>query len=351
MAYILPILIPASRVLSSPRRDEGACRQYATDEQRSQAGCTAERLQLGFHRGLLSCVSMSTSHTIRKVVFPAAGLGTRILPATAVLPKELLPILDKPIIQYGVEEALASGLNEVILVTSPGTTMLEDHFDRHPELEEILERRGTSALLDGLREVSKRMELSTVFQDEPRGLGHAVLVSRELVDDEPFAVVLSDDVIDADPPALRQMLAVFDDVQGPVILVERVPHDAVHRYGVIDPESLGGGVYRVNDLVEKPSAENAPSNLAIIGRYLLTPDIYPALAETGKDSGGEIQLTDGLRRLLQTRPIHAVVLDGVRQDAGNKLGYLRAILYFARKHPELADHVPALVQNLESEGR
>ena len=292
---------------------------------------------------------MSTSHTIRKVVFPAAGLGTRILPATAVLPKELLPILDKPIIQYGVEEALASGLNEVILVSSPGKTMLEDHFDRHPELDEILERRGKSALLDGLREVSRRMEFSTVFQDEPLGLGHAVLVSRELVDDEPFAVVLSDDVIDADPPALRQMLAVFDDVEGPVVLVERVPQDTVHRYGVIDGEPLGGGVYRVNGLVEKPSPENAPSDLAIIGRYLLTPDVYTALEETGQDSGGEIQLTDALLRLLQTRPIHAVVLDGVRQDAGNKLGYLRAILYFARKHPELAGHLPELLRNLESE--
>ena len=289
---------------------------------------------------------MATPHTIRKVVFPAAGLGTRILPATAVLPKELLPILDKPIIQYGVEEALASGLNEIIMVSSPGKTMLEDHFDRHPELEEILERRGKSALLDGLREVSKRMDLSTVFQDEPLGLGHAVLLSRELVDGEPFAVVLSDDVIDADPPALQQMLTVFRDVAGPVLLVERVPRDAVSRYGIIAGESLGGGVYRVDGLVEKPSAEDAPSDLAIIGRYLLTPDIYHALEETEADAGGEIQLTDGLRRLLETRPIHAVVLDGVRQDAGNKLGYLRAILYFARKHPELADHIPELVRDL-----
>ena len=289
---------------------------------------------------------MPMSRTIRKVVFPAAGLGTRILPATAVLPKELLPILDKPIIQYGVEEALASGLDEIILVSSPGKTMLEDHFDRHPELEEILERRGKSDLLNGLREVSRRMELSTVFQDKPLGLGHAVLVSRDLVDDEPFAVVLSDDVIDADPPALRQMLAVFDDVGGPVLLVERVPHDAVHRYGVIDSEPLGGGVYRVTDLVEKPAPENAPSDLTIIGRYLLTPDIYPALEDTRHDNGGEIQLTDGLRQLLQSRPIHAVELDGVRQDAGNKLGYLRAILYFARKHPEIADSVPELLRSL-----
>ncbi|MDP6582290.1 MAG: UTP--glucose-1-phosphate uridylyltransferase [Vicinamibacterales bacterium] len=292
---------------------------------------------------------MSTPPTVRKVVFPAAGLGTRILPATAVLPKELLPIIDKPVIQYGVEEALASGLPQIILVSSPGKTLLEDHFDRHPELEEILERRGKSALLDGLRDVATRMELSTVFQDEPLGLGHAVLVSRELVDDEPFAVALSDDVIDADPPALRQMLTVYNEVGGPVLLVERVPHDAVSRYGVIDGESLGGGVFKVRDLVEKPDPAEAPSDLTIIGRYILTPDIYPALEATSHDAGGEMQLTDGLRRLLKTRPIHAVELDGIRQDAGNKLGYLRAILYFARKHPDLAGHLPELLRTLESD--
>ena len=182
-----------------------------------------------------------------------------------------------------------------------------------------------------------------MFQDEPLGLGHAVLVSRELVDDEPFAVALSDDVIDADPPALRQMLTVYEDVAAPVLLVERVPHDAVHLYGVIDGEPLGGGVFKVRDLVEKPTPASAPSDLAIIGRYLLTPDVYPALEETAHDSGGEIQLTDGLRRLLATRPIYAVELDGVRQDAGNKLGYLRAILYFAGKHPELAPRLPELL--------
>ncbi len=291
---------------------------------------------------------MTAMQTIHKVVFPVAGLGTRILPATAVVPKELLPIVDKPIIQYGIEEAVASNLTQVILVSSPGNTMIEDHFDRHPQLEEILERRGKSVLLDNLHAVAREIDLSTVFQDQPLGLGHAVLMSRELVDDAPFAVVLSDDVIDADPPALRQMLEVFDDVAGPVVLVERVPRDAVHRYGVIDGVSLGGGVYRVNNLVEKPSPDDTPSNLAIIGRYLLTPDVYRALEETGVDSGGEIQLTDGLRRLLQTRPLHAVELDGVRQDAGNKLGYLRAILYFARKHPELAADVPKLLRTLES---
>ena len=278
---------------------------------------------------------MTTSRAIRKVVFPAAGLGTRILPATAVLPKELLPIVDKPIIQYGVEEAVAAGLSQIVLVNSPGKRMLEDHFGRHAALDALLARRGKSALLDGLRRLAAGIELSTALQDEPLGLGHAVLVSRERVGDEPFAVVLSDDVIDADPPALAQMLAVFARVDGPVLLVERVPREAVGRYGVIAGEALGDGVHRVTDLVEKPAPEDAPSDLAIIGRYVLTPDVYPALERTAQGLGGEIQLTDGLRRLLAERPIFAVELNGVRHDAGNKPGYLRAILHFARKHPEL----------------
>jgi UTP--glucose-1-phosphate uridylyltransferase len=291
---------------------------------------------------------MSTPPPIRKVVFPAAGLGTRILPATTVLPKELLPIVDKPIIQYGVEEALGAGLRDVILVCSPGKTMVEEHLDRHPVLEEALERRGKTTLLDGLREAVQQIELSTVFQDEPLGLGHAVLVSRELVDNEPFAVILSDDVIDAAPNALEQMLAVYQEVGGPVLLVERVPHQAVGRYGVIAGTPIRDGVYRVEDLVEKPPPDAAPSDLAIIGRYLLTPDVYTALAETGEGSGGEIQLTDGLRRLLEERPIHAVELSGVRQDAGNKLGYLRAILYFAQKHPEIGDDATDLIRSAVS---
>lgn len=278
---------------------------------------------------------MAPSPPIRKAVFPAAGLGTRILPATAVLPKELLPVVDKPIIQYGVEEAVAAGLSQIVLVSNPGKQMLEDHFGPHAALDATLARRGKSALLDGLRALAAGIELSTAIQDEPRGLGHAVLVSRERVGDEPFAVVLSDDVIDADPPALARMLAVFAQVDGPVLLVERVPREAVGRYGVVAAEALGEGVHRVTDLVEKPAPADAPSDLAIIGRYLLTPDIFRALERTGQGRGGEIQLTDGLRRLLAERPLFAVELDGVRHDAGNKPGYLRAILHFARKHPEL----------------
>ncbi len=280
---------------------------------------------------------MSTSRPIRKAVFPAAGLGTRILPATAVLPKELLPIVDKPIIQYGVEEAAAAGLSQIVLVNSPGKRILEDHFAPPAALDAVLARRGKSALLDGLRDLTAGIDLSTAYQAEPLGLGHAVLVSRERIGDEPFAVVLSDDVIDADPPALRQMLAAYAEVDGPVLLVERVPREAVGRYGVIAGDPLGGGVYKVTDLVEKPAPHEAPSDLAIIGRYLLTPDVYPALERTERGRGGEIQLTDGLRRLLAQRPIFAVELDGVRHDAGNKPGYLRAILHFARKHPELRD--------------
>ena len=285
---------------------------------------------------------MSSSSLIRKIVFPAAGLGTRVLPATAVLPKELLPIVDKPIIQYGVEEAVVSGLTKVILVHSAGNTMIKDHFGQHSRLEEQLEQRGKSALLDDLRGVVARIELSLVPQAEPLGLGHAVMVSRKLVDNEPFAVLLSDDVIDADPPALKQMLAIFAEVNGPVLLVERVSRDVVDRYGIIDGELVGPGLYRVKDLVEKPTPDDSPSNLAIIGRYLLTPDVYPALLEARQGSGGEIQLTDGLRRLLKRRPIHAVELAGVRHDAGSKLGYVRSILYFASRHPELAPHLRTL---------
>lgn len=283
---------------------------------------------------------MPPPRPIRKAVFPAAGLGTRILPATAVLPKELLPIVDKPVIQYGVEEAAAAGLSQIVLVNSPGKRILADHFGPHAALDAVLARRGRSGLLDGLRELAAGIELTTVLQHEPLGLGHAVLVSRDTVGDEPFAVVLSDDVIDAEPPALRQMLSVYATLGGPVLLVERVPRDAVGRYGVIAGEARGGGVHEVTDLVEKPAPADAPSDLAIIGRYLLTPDVYPALEKTPRGRGGEIQLTDGLRRVLAERPIFAVELDGVRHDAGNKPGYLRAILHFARKHPELRRELP-----------
>jgi UTP--glucose-1-phosphate uridylyltransferase len=287
--------------------------------------------------------------TIRKAVFPVAGLGTRFLPATKAQPKEMLPLVDKPIIQYGVEEAVASGVDNIILVTGRGKNAIEDHFDVSVELETFLESRGKKELLAEIRKISNMINFSYVRQGEPLGLGHAVLVTRNLVGDEPFAVILGDDVIDADPPALRQMIDVFNEVQGPVLAVERVPKADVSSYGIIDADEIRPGVYRIRDLVEKPARDEAPSDLAIIGRYILTPDIFPALAETALDRTGEIQLTNGLRRLLKDRPIYACVIDGVRHDTGNKLGFLRAVVYFALRRPDLADAFREYLRTIDVE--
>ena len=241
-------------------------------------------------------------------MFPAAGLGTRFLPATKAQPKEMLPLVDKPIIQYSVEEALASGVSNVILVTGRGKNAIEDHFDVSVELETFLEARGKKEQLDEVRKISNLINFAYVRQGEPLGLGHAVLVTEELVGDEPFAVILGDDVIDADPPALRQMIDVFNEVGGPVLAVERVPRDEVSSYGVspIDETAeLPRGVYKVRDLVEKPPKEEAPSNLAIIGRYILTPDIFASLRETGRTAPARSSSPNGLRHLLKSRPIYA----------------------------------------------
>jgi UTP--glucose-1-phosphate uridylyltransferase len=278
-----------------------------------------------------------TKTAIRKAVFPAAGLGTRFLPATKAQPKEMLPLVDKPIIQYGVEEAVASGVDNIILVTGRGKNAIEDHFDVSVELETFLEARKKTDLLAEIRKISNLINFSYVRQGEPLGLGHAVLVTKALVGDEPFAVILGDDVIDANPPALKQMIDVFNDVQGPVLAIERVPRQDVSAYGIIDGEEIKPGVYRIRDMVEKPPREEAPSDLAIIGRYILTPDIFPALEATVSDRTGEIQLTNGLRRLLKDRPIYGCRIDGVRHDTGNKLGFLKAVVYFALRRPDLAD--------------
>ena len=286
--------------------------------------------------------------SVRKAVFPAAGLGTRFLPATKAQPKEMLPLVDKPIIQYGVEEATASGVTDIVIVTGRGKNAIEDHFDVSIELESFLEARGKKDLAAEVRTISSLVgSLSYVRQGEPLGLGHAVLTARSLVGQEPFAVILADDVIDAEPPALAQMLKVFAEVDGPVILVERVPRDQISGYGVIDATPIRPGVYRIRDLVEKPTREEAPSNLAIIGRYILTPDIFPALEATTHDRTGEIQLTNGLRRLLASRPIHACEIAGVRHDTGNKLGFLKAVVYFAMQRPELAEPFRRYLESLD----
>ena len=277
--------------------------------------------------------------TVRKAVFPAAGLGTRFLPATKAQPKEMLPLVDKPIIQYGVEEAVAAGADNIILVTGRGKNAIEDHFDVSIELESFLEARGKREQLAEVRKISNMINFAYVRQGEPLGLGHAVLVTRELVGDEPFAVILGDDVIDATPPAIKQLIDVFQRLDGPILAVERVPREDISSYGVIAIEpnvGLGDGICQVRDLVEKPPREEAPSDLAIIGRYVLTPDIFPALAATKSDRTGEIQLTDGLRELLKQRPIYACEVKGVRHDTGNKLGFLKAVVYFALRRPDLA---------------
>src|SRR5436190_15197462 len=273
---------------------------------------------------------------VRKAVFPAAGLGTRFLPATKAQPKEMLPLVDKPIIQYGVEEALNSGVNNIILVTGRGKNAIEDHFDVSVELETFLETRGKRELLAEIRKISNLINVSYVRQGEPLGLGHAVLVTKDLVGPEPFAVILGDDVIDAKPPALKQKIDVFEELDGPVLAIEEVPPGDVSSYGIIDAEEVRPGVYKIRDLVEKPARDEAPSNLAIIGRYILTPDIFPALEETARDRSGEIQLTNGLKRLLEKRPIYACEVTGVRHDTGNKLGFLKAVTYFALRRPDLA---------------
>jgi UTP--glucose-1-phosphate uridylyltransferase len=276
---------------------------------------------------------------VRKAVFPAAGLGTRFLPATKAQPKEMLPLVDKPTIQYGVEEAVASGVSNIILVTGRGKNAIEDHFDVSAELEAFLESRGKLEQLEEVRSISRLINVSYVRQGEPLGLGHAVLVTEAIVAGEPFAVILADDVIDAEPPGLSQMIAVYERADGPVIAVERVPEDQVSSYGIVDVEPashLGHGVYRIKDLVEKPPRAEAPSNLAIIGRYILTPDIFAALKNTARDRSGEIQLTNGMKQLLASRPLYAYEVQGVRHDTGNKLGFLKAVVYFGLKRPELA---------------
>ena len=298
---------------------------------------------------LTPSVTMREMPPVRKAVFPAAGLGTRLLPATKAQPKEMLPLVDKPIIQYGVEEAVASGIDNIILVTGRGKNVIKDHFDVSVELETFLEARGKRDQLAEIRKISNLINFAYVRQGEPLGLGHAVLVARELVGQEPFAVILGDDVIDATVPAIKQLIDVFQRVNGPVLAVERVPREDISSYGVIDivpGAQLGEGIYQVKDLVEKPPRDEAPSDLAIIGRYVLTPDIFPALAATKSDRTGEIQLTNGLRELLKSRPIYACEVKGVRHDTGNKLGYLKAMVYFALLRPDLADKFSSYLASL-----
>jgi UTP--glucose-1-phosphate uridylyltransferase len=283
---------------------------------------------------------------VRKAVFPAAGLGTRFLPATKSSPKEMLPLVDKPLIQYVVEEAVASGIETIIIVTGRGKATMEDHFDVSFELEHVLEERGKTELLKQMRAISEMARVSYVRQPEALGLGHAVLQAKDLVGDEPFAVMLSDDIIDAEVPALQQLLDVYEKYDAPVIGTMEVEGEAISRFGALAVDEVERGVYRVKDMVEKPPLADAPSNLAIIGRYVLTPDIFEEIERTTPGAIGEIQITDAMRSLLQRRPFYAVKFDGVRHDAGDKLGFLIATVEFALKRPDLADEFKEYLRSL-----
>lgn len=288
---------------------------------------------------------------VRKAVFPAAGLGTRFLPATKASPKEMLPLVDKPIIQYGVEEALHSGIQNMIIVTGRGKSAIEDHFDVSFELEHVLEAKGKKEMLSAVRAISDMIDVSYVRQKEALGLGHAVLRAKELVGSEPFAVVLADDVIDSEVPCIRQLLDVYEFYGASVVALMEVPRDQISNYGVVDAEPVPHNgtkdrLYRIRNLVEKPKAEDAPSNLAIIGRYILTPEIFTSLEEIGPGAIGEIQLTDGLRHLLRSRPIYGFRFDGQRYDAGDKLGFLKATVEFALKRSDLGGPFRAYLKSL-----
>ncbi len=282
---------------------------------------------------------------ITKAIFPAAGFGTRFLPATKAIPKEMLPLVDKPLIQYVVEEAKDSGLEEMIIVTGMGKTAIENHFDTSVELELLLKERGKKEILEMVRKISNMVHFAYTRQKEPLGLGHAIYITKNLVGKEPFTVFLGDDIIDSKVPAMRQLLDVYDAYGSSVLAVQKVPRSKAHLYGIIKGKKVGPGTYRVLDLVEKPKS-SPPSNLAVIGRYVLTPGIFGALEKTKKGRGGELQLTDGIRKLLDTEEVYAVEFEGTRYDAGDKLGFIEANISFALKRKDLARELKRFLRGL-----
>lgn len=287
---------------------------------------------------------------IAKAVFPAAGLGTRFLPATKAQPKEMLPLVDKPLIQYVIEEAVASGIRNITIVTGRGKNAIEDHFDVSYELEQVLEARGKHDQLREVRQISNMINVSYVRQKEALGLGHAILVSRDAVGNEPFAVMLGDDIIDSEVPCMKQMMDLFEKLQASIIATCEVPRAEISHYGVIrgfPVEGFNGRVYRIQDVVEKPPASEAPSSLAIIGRYILTPEIFAVLDKTRTGNGGEIQLTDGIRLLLEQQPVYAYMFEGTRYDAGDKLGFLKATVEFALRRSDLGTEFRQYLKSLK----
>ncbi|MGQ9508175.1 MAG: UTP--glucose-1-phosphate uridylyltransferase GalU [Thermodesulfobacteriota bacterium] len=283
---------------------------------------------------------------VKKAVIPAAGFGTRFLPATKVVPKELLPIVDKPTIQYIMEEVAQSGMEQVILITGREKGSIEDHFDTSTELENYLRKKGRDDLLQMVQKISEMVTLVAVRQKEPLGLGNAVLCARKIVGQEPFAVLLGDDLIDAKVPCIRQMMEIYQRLDGAMVAIQRVPKSETHLYGIVKGKKIEDRLYRIEDMVEKPKQGEAPSNLAIIGRYILPPQIFEILERLNPDQRGEIQLTDGLRELRQDFPVFGYEFIGDRYDAGDKLGYLQANISFGLKHPELGPKLKRFIKKL-----
>jgi UTP--glucose-1-phosphate uridylyltransferase len=283
---------------------------------------------------------------IRKAVIPAAGFGTRFLPATKSQPKEMLPIVDTPVIQYVVEEAVQAGITDLLMIIGTGKRSIEEHFDRSFQLERQLESQGKTAELQAMRRISELADIHFVWQKEMRGLGDAVHCARYHIHDEPFVILLGDTVIDAAKPAARQLVELYDELQQPVVLLEQVEPKKVSLYGVIDGQEIRPGVYRIRDFVEKPRPEEAPSHLAIAGRYLLTPDVFGFIQETAPGKGGEIQLTEALRSLVRTRPMYGLKLDGKRCDIGNKEGFIRTNIEFALRRADMADDLRQFIKQL-----
>jgi UTP--glucose-1-phosphate uridylyltransferase len=285
---------------------------------------------------------------IRKAVFPVAGLGTRFLPVTKASPKEMLPIVDKPLIQYAVEEAAAAGITEMIFVTGRGKRSIEDHFDKAYELEAELAAHGKVKLLQEIQSLlPDNLHYSYVRQSEALGLGHAVMCARSLVGDEPFAVVLADDLIDAEVPVLSQMIDLYEQHNSSVIGVQNVPLEQTQQYGIVRPQSMGVRIHRIADIVEKPQPENAPSTLGVVGRYVFTPEIFDSLDNLRPGTGGEIQLTDAIAAMLDKHPVLAYEFKGRRYDCGSKLGYLQASVVYALRHPAIAEDFGNFVTQLQ----
>ena len=283
---------------------------------------------------------------VRKAIIPAAGLGTRFLPATKAQPKEMLPIVDKPTIQYIIEEAVASGIEDIIIISGRGKQTIENHFDRSIELEMELEKTGKTDYLKMVREIADMANVHYIRQKQPRGLGHAVLVAKQFIGDEPFAVLLGDDIVVSKTPCLGQMIEQFEECQSSILGVQTVPEEVVNKYGIIDGERVSDRMYRVHDMVEKPDPEHAPSHVAVLGRYIITPEIFPLLETQGAGKGGEIQLTDALKRLAKQQEVYAYDFKGHRYDVGDKFGFIQATLDFALKREDLREPVTAYIKEL-----